>query len=175
MEFTLDKSRNDAPAGPFLSWLPVEEDNNSVSKLMELVEDDVKKKNSVGFIGGNPYWPPQIFQSASSCIKGNVESCGSSLSNSNTSVMVSPDMAGILGMEGQQEMLFGVDTEEGEGSWDPFAEPKLELKPEPKPVKSSESAVPGRKIETIIMEDSIEELEWNDEVLARFLGEDFLE
>ncbi|XVE97987.1 hypothetical protein REPUB_Repub03eG0066400 [Reevesia pubescens] len=101
----------------------------------------------------NPYSSALIFQSSSSyiTINGNEESCGSSFSNSESSVMASVDMGGILsmnvkvesGLEGIREWL---DAEEG-GAWG-----------------KSEEEARGWMLDW--------GWEWNEEQLARFLGED---
>jgi hypothetical protein len=72
-----------------LAWLSAEDD--TVSQLMELLDgdddEDAAEKSSVRFVE-DPYSSPLVFQSSYVTINGNEESCGSSFSDSDSSVMV---------------------------------------------------------------------------------------
>lgn len=79
-----------------LAWISVEEE--TVGELMMLLDDAEKSRpmaEKVKFID-DPYSSAMIFQSSSSyvTINGNEESCGSSFSDSDSSVMASVDMNG---------------------------------------------------------------------------------
>ncbi|XP_022965986.1 uncharacterized protein LOC111465706 [Cucurbita maxima] len=79
-----------------LAWISVEEE--TVGELMMLLDDAEKSRpmaEKVKFID-DPYSSAMIFQSSSSfvTINGNEESCGSSFSESDSSVMASVDMNG---------------------------------------------------------------------------------
>lgn len=80
-------------AGVVASWLVVDDDTASeLSKLLDLFEAPPPPFR-VRFID-NPYSSPVIFQSSSAyvTINGNEESCGSSFSDSDSSVMASIDV-----------------------------------------------------------------------------------
>ncbi|OMO91655.1 hypothetical protein COLO4_18199 [Corchorus olitorius] len=102
------------------AWLSMEEsETESVSELLKLLDDDSTEAAKVRF-SDNPYSSALVFQSSSSyiTINGNEESCGSSFSDSESSVMASVDMGGMLsrnvkvenGLEGIREWL---EAEEG--------------------------------------------------------------
>ncbi|KAH6828580.1 hypothetical protein C2S53_017364 [Perilla frutescens var. hirtella] len=77
------------------SWLVVDDETASeLSKLLDLFEAPPPPLR-VRFIE-NPYSSPVIFQSSSAfvTINGNEESCGSSYSDSDSSVMASIDVGG---------------------------------------------------------------------------------
>ncbi|KDO57777.1 hypothetical protein CISIN_1g029127mg [Citrus sinensis] len=85
-----------------MAWLSMDDD--TMSQLMNLLDTSSPNADSatarttrVKFID-NPYKSLVIFQSSSSyvTINGNEESCGSSFSDSESSVMVSVDTAGIV-------------------------------------------------------------------------------
>ncbi|XP_061361680.1 uncharacterized protein LOC133305468 [Gastrolobium bilobum] len=71
-----------------------EEDDDDLFSLLE--NDNLTLEVAVTFID-NPYSSLLVFQSSSSyiTINGNEESCGSSFSDSGTSVMASVDMSGL--------------------------------------------------------------------------------
>lgn len=108
-----------------LAWLSM--DDETVDELMKFLDTDSDGASSsftnttkVKFIE-NPYSSPLIVQSSSSyiTINGNEESCGSSFSDWESSVMASVDMGGIVnatkscGIDGFCD-LFQV---ENEGAW----------------------------------------------------------
>ncbi|XVF35020.1 hypothetical protein REPUB_Repub18cG0109100 [Reevesia pubescens] len=153
-----------------MGWLSMEgtSETDSMSELLKLLEDSADAPTSASSsttssspksygmrvrFSDNPYSSALIFQSSSSyiTINGNEESCGSSFSESESSVMASVDMGGILstnvkgwsGLEGIREWL---EAEEG-GEW----------------VKSEKEAR-GWMVNW--------EKEWDEEQLARFLGEE---
>lgn len=81
--------------GVVASWLIVDEETAlELSKLLDLFEAP-PPPIKVRFID-NPYSSPVIFQSSSAyvTINGNEESCGSSFSDSDSSVMASIDVGG---------------------------------------------------------------------------------
>ena len=85
-----DGSATDDLSGEdILAWLSAEDD--TVSQLMELLDgdddEDAVEKSSVRFVE-DPYSSPLVFQSSYVTINGNEESCGSSFSDSDSSVMV---------------------------------------------------------------------------------------
>ncbi|OMO67305.1 hypothetical protein CCACVL1_20630 [Corchorus capsularis] len=133
------------------AWLSMEEsETESVSELLKLLDDDSAEAAKVRF-SDNPYSSALVFQSSSSyiTINGNEESCGSSFSDSESSVMASVDMGGMLsrnvkvenGLEGIREWL---EAEEG-GAWG-----------------RNEEEARGWMVNW----------EWDEEQLARFLGEE---
>ena len=136
-----------------VAWFLTEE-NDSEDELLNLLDlepekDVVKPTSAVGKVRfiEDPYSSLLVFQSSSSyvTINGNEESCGSSFSEWDTSVMASVDMNGLklVGLA-----AFGKCTEkEGvrEGGW-----------------------VSG------VGMDGCDGVDWDDEVLARFLGEECL-
>lgn len=85
-------------AGVVASWLVVDDETASeLSKLLDLFEAPPPPFR-VRFID-NPYSSPVIFQSSSAyvTINGNEESCGSSFSDSDSSVMASIDVGAARG------------------------------------------------------------------------------
>lgn len=117
-----------------MGWLSVEgSETDSMSELLKLLDDSAETTVSASLytyspdsygmrvrFSDNPYSSALIFQSSSSyiTINGNEESCGSSFSESESSVMASVDMGGIVrskvkGLEGIREWL---EAEEG-GAW----------------------------------------------------------
>lgn len=130
-----------------LAWLSAEDDNDTVSQLMELLDgeddEDAAEKSSVRFVE-DPYASPLVFQSSYVTINGNEESCGSSFSDSDSSVMV-----GIGRLMGGG-VAWG--SSEGAARWSVEA-------------TQSQGSVDGS--------DVFDWDESDDEVLARFLGEDF--
>lgn len=117
-----------------MGWLSVEgSETDSMSELLKLLDDSAETTVSASSytyypasygmrvrFSDNPYSSALIFQSSSSyiTINGNEESCGSSFSESESSVMASVDMGGIIsskvkGLEGIREWL---EAEEG-GAW----------------------------------------------------------
>ncbi|KAI9112461.1 hypothetical protein K1719_016384 [Acacia pycnantha] len=143
-----------AVADDVFAWLLMDDDGSGgeLLNLLDEVKDEVVEPAStvgrVRFIE-DPYSSLLVFQSSSSyiTINGNEESCGSSFSDSCTSVMASVDTNGLRGK------LVGCSVEApGE----------------------QRSASGSRNDETredgsVIVCDEFD-CEWDDEVLARFLG-----
>ncbi|XWS17405.1 hypothetical protein CRYUN_Cryun33cG0064500 [Craigia yunnanensis] len=149
----------------FMAWLSMEgSETDSMSELLKLLDDSAETTTSASSstssptsygtrvrFSDNPYSSALVFQSSSSyiTINGNEESCGSSFSDSESSVMASVDMGGILstnvkvgsGLEGIRGWL---EAEEG-GAWG-----------------KSEGEARGWMMDW----------EWGEEQLARFLGEE---
>ncbi|KAJ4708644.1 Protein SON like [Melia azedarach] len=99
-----------------MTWLSMDDDD-TMSQLLNLldntsttsnVDSDSETLTRVKFID-NPYSSPLIFQSSSSyvTINGNEESCGSSFSDSESSLMVSVDMGGIVNVGGSGRFEVG--------------------------------------------------------------------
>ncbi|XVF88756.1 hypothetical protein PTKIN_Ptkin19aG0077100 [Pterospermum kingtungense] len=150
----------------FMSWLSMEgcETDDSMSELLKLLDDSAEAATSASSstcspttsygarvrFSDNPYSSALVFQLSSSyiTINGNEESCGSSFSESESSVMASVDMGGVLsrnvgnGLEGIREWLLDMEGD----AWG----------------KSEEE---GR--ECMMMD-----WEWGEEYLAWFLGEE---
>lgn len=131
-----------------MAWLSIDED--SVVELMELLEPEVTSPIKVKFID-NPYVSTLIFQSSASyvTINGNEESCGSSFSDSEASIMASIDMGGVRvhpvsGLAGEFPAASGGGWGLGESAW----------------------AENGDGF------NGWDGFEWDDDLLARFLGED---
>ncbi|XP_021277116.1 uncharacterized protein LOC110411327 [Herrania umbratica] len=135
----LRETVTDELADDVKAWLSVEDsETDSVSELLKLLDDSPEDTTSASSstssptlfgmrvrFSDNPYSSALIFQSSSSyiTINGNEESCGSSFSDSESSVMASVDMGGILnanvkvgsglkGIRGREE------AEGGGGTWD---------------------------------------------------------
>lgn len=77
-----------------MAWLSIDA-GSSVGELMELLEPDMTSPIKMKFID-NPYVSTLVFQSSASyvTINGNEESCGSSFSDSEASIMASIDLGG---------------------------------------------------------------------------------
>ncbi|KAE8726228.1 Polyamine oxidase 5 [Hibiscus syriacus] len=139
-------------------------ETESMSELLKLLDDSAEATVSASSytssptsygtrvkFSDNPYSTALIFQSSSSyiTINGNEESCGSSFSESESSVMASVDMGGILnanakagsGLDGIREWL---EAEEDGGAY--------------------EEEVRGSMLDS--------QWEWDEEQLAKFLGEE---
>ncbi|KAG8487545.1 hypothetical protein CXB51_016135 [Gossypium anomalum] len=149
-----------------LPWLSMEGTckTDAMSELFKLVDDSTELAPSstcsptsyctkVKF-SDNPYSSALIFQSSSSyvTINGNEESCGSSFSDSESSVMASVDMRGIVSTNvkvdnGLEEIRGWLEAEEG-SAWS--------------------------KSEGESRESWMVDWEWDEEQLARFLGEECL-
>ncbi|KAM6583428.1 hypothetical protein CsatB_010430 [Cannabis sativa] len=113
-----------------LAWLSGEDDYSSETmsdQLMELLDATVTEESSpskVRFIE-NPYKPPGTFQTTPSSyvtINGNEESCGSSFSDRDSSVMVSVyTSGGFIGSQmtgfGSLEEVVGLDLESSMKRW----------------------------------------------------------
>ncbi|KAG2718148.1 hypothetical protein I3760_03G207400 [Carya illinoinensis] len=182
MEDTPKRHRYDAAASEntvgvsddLLAWLYVDED--AVLQLMELLEDDAEKGSvSSATTAGSmkaakvrfieyPYSLPLIFQPSTSyvTINGNEESCGSSFSESDSSVMASVDMRGMLSIGkrlallGEEAFAFG-EWSVGEGTGEPSEE------------ETRGWSVVSREGGAM---DGCDVFEWDDKMLERFLGED---
>ncbi|KAK9275229.1 hypothetical protein L1049_022491 [Liquidambar formosana] len=142
-----------------LAWLSADED--TMVELMNLLEEEITSPFKVKFID-DPYSSPLIFQSSSLyvTINGNEESCGSSFSDSESSVMASIDMGGINkggGGGGTEALLVGpaaedagawVDEEQVAGYW----------------AEDGEGAGKGS--------NGCDWSDWDDDELARFLRDD---
>ncbi|KAE8687551.1 Polyamine oxidase 5 [Hibiscus syriacus] len=142
------------------AWLSIDEEGcktDAMSELLKLVDDSAERTSSscstasygvkVRF-SENPYSSALIFQSSSSyvTINGNEESCGSSFSDSESSVMASVDMRGIVNwnvnaVSGLEEIRGWMEEDDG-SAWG-----------------TSEGET---------------RCEWNEDQLARFLGEECL-
>ncbi|XVF49005.1 hypothetical protein PTKIN_Ptkin03bG0234000 [Pterospermum kingtungense] len=163
-----------------MEWLLLEgggSESESMSELLKLLDDDVDVVDSAGAttrsalssswtpspttsygirvrFSDNPYSSALIFQSSSSyiTINGNEESCGSSFSDSDSSVMASVDMGGIVSVNAKKvgssgSGLLKSDSEEGEGAWG-----------------KGEEEAHGWMVDW--------EWEWDEDQLARFLDEE---
>ncbi|KAF5743054.1 hypothetical protein HS088_TW09G01116 [Tripterygium wilfordii] len=153
------KSESNGEVGEdIISWLSI--DDETASELLKLLDPNSETCGAaattrVRFIY-NPYSRPLIFQSSSSyvTINSNEESCGSSFSHSESSMMASVDARGInisrhlLSDEGKAVRL-GSQVEDIGGG--------LEWNEEE-----------ARGWEAVEGYDGID---WNDDMLARFLGE----
>uniref|UniRef100_A0A5B7C520 Uncharacterized protein n=1 Tax=Davidia involucrata TaxID=16924 RepID=A0A5B7C520_DAVIN len=148
-----------------MAWLSI--DDETVSELAKLLETEITSPVKVKFID-NPYSSALIFQSSSSSyitINGNEESCGSSFSDSESSVMASIDMRGIN--TGHQQN--GVDAFSG---WFPAAEGRAwSLNDEIARGKVEEDEE-GCSVKGINGSDC---WDYDDDMLARFLGEDLFQ
>ncbi|KAI7988739.1 hypothetical protein LOK49_LG13G00813 [Camellia lanceoleosa] len=132
------------------SWLCIDEE--SVSELAKLLETEVTSPVKVKFID-DPYSSALIFQSSSSyiTINGNEESCGSSFSDSDSSVMASIDTGGIN--IGFLRAAWGLNAAAAAAAEGECSQGFLGVK--------------GM--------DGFDCCDLDEEMLARFLGEDFLE
>ncbi|EOY30459.1 Uncharacterized protein TCM_037661 [Theobroma cacao] len=164
----LRETVTDELADDVKAWLSVEDsETDSVSELLKLLDDSPEDTTSASSstssptlfgmrvrFSDNPYSSALIFQSSSSyiTINGNEESCGSSFSESESSVMASVDMGGILNANvkvgSRLEGIRGwVEAEGGGGAWD-----------------RSEEEARGWMMDW--------EWEWDEKQLVRFLGEE---
>ncbi|XP_057968376.1 uncharacterized protein LOC131157925 [Malania oleifera] len=136
--------------GDMLAWLTVNEE--TAGELMQKLlqeETGTPVAPRMRFVD-NSYWSPVIFQSSSSYITinvGNEETCGSSFSDWEASVMASVDTCGWGAFPGAAAA--GVEDGGGEEEVKVMGEGSL--------------GVNGC--------DGVE-VEWDDEMLARFLGDD---
>ncbi|CAK9326709.1 unnamed protein product [Citrullus colocynthis] len=131
-----------------LAWISVEEE--TVGELMMLLDDAEKSRpmeEKVKFID-DPYSSAVIFQSSSSyvTINGNEESCGSSFSESDSSMMASVDM------NGARIKLMEIDSETVE-KWKMWSEDGLK--------EEEASAV-------------LDGISWDEDDLAKFIGDEEL-
>ena len=142
-----------------LAWLS--EDEDTVSQLMELLDNAEKKSDNnnnnntmakVRFID-DMYSAPFSYVT----INGNEESCGSSFSDLDSSVMASVDTRGLVGIGSN---VFGFKVEEHDGACGPSDG-----------VAREGSVASGEEVVRAM--DGCDDLCWEDQVLARFLGEDF--
>ncbi|KAL4318567.1 hypothetical protein GQ457_18G001350 [Hibiscus cannabinus] len=117
-----------------LAWLSMDEegcDTDAMSELLKLEDGSAERTtcytaSSYGVkvrFSDNPYSSALVFQSSSSyiTINGNEESCGSSFSDSESSVMASVDMRGIVNwnvnaVNGLEEIRGWLEEEDG-GAW----------------------------------------------------------
>ncbi|KAA8523246.1 hypothetical protein F0562_009669 [Nyssa sinensis] len=137
-------------------------DDETVSELTKLLETERTSPVKVKFID-NPYSSPLVFQSSSSyiTINGNEESCGSSFSDSETSVMANIDARGINIGQHQQS---GVDAFIG---WFPGAWGLKEEMARGKAVEDGEVCCCSIK-----GSNGSDCWDYEDDLLAKFLGED---
>ena len=139
-----------------LAWLS--EDEDTVSQLMELLDNAEKKSDNnntmakVRFID-DMYSAPFSYVT----INGNEETCGSSFSDLDSSVMASVDTRGLVGIGSN---VFGFKAEEHDGACGPSDG-----------VAREGSAASGGEVVRAM--NDCDDLGWDDQVLARFLGEDF--
>lgn len=143
--------------GDILAWLS--EDEDTVSQLMELLDNAEKKSDNntmakVRFID-DMYSAPFSYVT----INGNEESCGSSFSDLDSSVMASVDTRGLVGI-GSNAFGFGFKAEEHDGACGSSD------------VVAREGSVASGE-EVVRAMDGCDDFGWDDQVLARFLGEDF--
>lgn len=140
-----------------LAWLCAA-DETAAGGLVELLEGDAqpppppRETSAVRFID-DPYSPLLVFQSSSSfvTINGNEETCGSSFSDSEASVMASVHhIGGADALPGWTMNPRSAAAAIGGGGWVSEAE-----------------GVRGKA-----REDGTDGCDWNDEMLARFLSED---
>ncbi|EEF48066.1 uncharacterized protein LOC8272549 [Ricinus communis] len=104
------------------SWLSVDQqdDYSTVDELLKFLDDNITTNTTVKFIE-NPYSSPLVFQSCSSyiTINGNEETCGSSFSDWESSVMASVDMCGGFTKGGKMDCIDGFELSDwfrgGEG------------------------------------------------------------
>lgn len=168
-----------------LAWLSAD-DQETVSQLMELLDksDDTNTTTNtakVRFID-DPYSASLIYDVSSSSsyvtINGNEESCGSSFSDSDSSVMASVDMGGIVRIgngSGRQLMLGACASNNSFGDRTSFS---LGLKQVEHGGAWGKSDGVARGVSVVAEEeigliDGCDAFGWDDQVLARFLGEDF--
>lgn len=140
--------------GDILAWLS--EDEDTVSQLMELLDNasDNNTMAKVRFID-DMYSAPFSYVT----INGNEESCGSSFSDLDSSVMASVDTRGLVGI-GSNAFGFGFKSEEHDGACGSSD------------VVAREGSVASGE-EVVRAMDGCDDFGWDDQVLARFLGEDF--
>lgn len=121
-----------------MAWLSMEDsETDSVSELLKLLDDSAEASTSASSstssltsfgmkvrFSDNPYSSALVFQSSSSyvTINGNEESCGSSFSDSESSVMASVDTGGMLSENvkvgsGLDRIRGWMEAEEG-GAWE---------------------------------------------------------
>ena len=139
-----------------LAWLS--EDEDTVSQLMELLDNAEKKSDNnntmakVRFID-DMYSAPFSYVT----INGNEETCGSSFSDLDSSVMASVDTRGLVGIGSN---VFGFKAEEHDSACGPSDG-----------VAREGSMASGGEVVRAM--NGCDDLGWDDQVLARFLGEDF--
>ncbi|KAI4335299.1 hypothetical protein L6164_013960 [Bauhinia variegata] len=138
-----------------LAWLLMEgnDSDGELLNLLEPVKDTARGTVKVRFIE-NPYSSLLVFQSSSSyiTINGNEESCGSSFSDSDTSMMASVDTSGL-----SFSASFG-------NARSAAAEER----------SASGSIDDATREEALVSEegmDGCDGFDWDDQILARFLGE----
>ncbi|XP_019151075.1 PREDICTED: uncharacterized protein LOC109147871 [Ipomoea nil] len=105
-----------------MAWLTL--DDEAMTELSELLDSETSSQQQgcrVRFIE-DPYSPPVIFQSSAAyiTINGNEESCGSSFSDLDSSMMASIDMGGVTGVLGgwskkEKGCAWGPDADEARG------------------------------------------------------------
>ncbi|KAF5726061.1 hypothetical protein HS088_TW23G00801 [Tripterygium wilfordii] len=153
------ESEGDGEVGEdIMAWLPI--DDETASELLKLLDADSETCGAaattrVRFID-NPYSRPLIFQYSTSyvTINGNEESCGSSFSYSESSMMASVDARGI---NISRHLLSGEGKAVGLGSG----------------VEDNGSAWEWNEAEARGWEavEGCDGIDWDDDMLARFLGE----
>ncbi|XVE70605.1 hypothetical protein DITRI_Ditri10aG0084800 [Diplodiscus trichospermus] len=154
-----------------MTWLSMEGcETDSMTELLMLLDDSTEATTSASSstssptscgmrvrFSDNPYSSGLIFQSSSSyiTINGNEESCGSSFSDSESSVMASVDMGGILRTNVKVGSGLG-----GTSGW----------------LEAEEGSTWGKSEEEArgwMVDGEWEwEWEWDEEQLARFLDEE---
>uniref|UniRef100_A0A0A0LIN0 Uncharacterized protein n=2 Tax=Cucumis sativus TaxID=3659 RepID=A0A0A0LIN0_CUCSA len=132
-----------------LAWISLEDE--TVGELMMLLDDEEKSRpveEKVKFIE-DPYSSAVVFQSSSSyvTINGNEESCGSSFSESDSSMMASVDM------NGARIKVMEIDCETVD-KWKMWSEERL---------MKEEEEVSG-------VSEGI--MSWDEDDLARFIGDE---
>lgn len=103
-----------------MAWLTL--DDEAMTEISKLLDSETPQQQGfrVRFIE-DPYSPPVIFQSSAYItINGNEESCGSSFSDLDSSMMASIDMGGVTGVFGgwskkEKDCAWGPDADEARG------------------------------------------------------------
>lgn len=94
-------SEGESGGGDMMAWLNLDDETmTELSKLLDPETASLQQEVRVRFID-DPYSPPVIFKSSAYVtINGNEESCGSSFSDQESSVMANIDMGGVTGAVG---------------------------------------------------------------------------
>ena len=140
-----------------LAWLS--EDADTVSQLMELLDNAEKESDNNNNTMAKVRFIDDMYSAPFSyvTINGNEESCGSSFSDLDSSVMASVDTRGLVGIGSN---VLGFKVEEHDGA----------CGPSDGVAREGSVASVGEVVRAM---DGCDDLCWDDQVLARFLGEDF--
>ncbi|GAB4853794.1 hypothetical protein Ancab_017988 [Ancistrocladus abbreviatus] len=152
-------------------------DDETVKELMELLDPEHQPQATAPFkvkFISYPYSAPLIYETSSTSymitINGNEESCGSSFSDSDSSIMASVDMGGFSIVNPQS--IFGFNDGESGGAWG-----SIEEMPRSHAVADGEESVGGgdKKRGWDEIENECDVWDWMDEeALAKFVGEEFV-